>query len=167
MPGSDNISIEQLNEMLDDPKKPEDRSERLSTAIQKWMEYLDEGLSDQEAYQLVMDEIEAFEAKQREAEEKSIRDKEEILRQELEKLQHEKEQQIAEEKLIKESNVKYEPHMRCNFCGKEASQVFLMITGPSVNICSNCVHESYKLIMDEVVRRETKLNKVVKFKEEK
>lgn len=163
MPGSDeNMSKEEFDKLT-----KENKQGGLPSAIGKWMEYLDEGLSDQEAYQLVMDEIEAFEAKQREAEEKSIRDKEEILRQELEKLQREKEQQIAEEKLIKESNVKYEPHMRCNFCGKEASQVFLMITGPSVNICSNCVHESYKLIMDEVVRRETKLNKVVKFKEEK
>jgi hypothetical protein len=60
-------------------------------------------------------------------------------------------------------SIKVENHLRCNFCGKDASRVFLLIQGPSVNICNECVMQSMGIVMSDIVRRETKLNKVVPF----
>ncbi len=63
----------------------------------------------------------------------------------------------------KEPKIKEEQHIRCNFCGKDAAAVFLLITGPSVNICDECVIQSMGIIMRDVVKRETRLTKVVSF----
>lgn len=65
-----------------------------------------------------------------------------------------------------DSSVKYEPHLRCNFCGKGAERLFLLIQGPGVNICDECIIQSMGILTKEVVRRETKLEKVVQFNEE-
>lgn len=73
--------------------------------------------------------------------------------------------QIHEESSTQQE-VKYEPHYRCNFCSKGAERVFLLVQGPGVNICNECIMEGMELIQKEVVRRETKLDKVVKFKSE-
>jgi hypothetical protein len=66
----------------------------------------------------------------------------------------------------KEPKIQVEPHLRCNFCGKDAARVFMLIQGPSVNICDECVLQCTGLIGKEIVRRETKLNKVTSFKPE-
>lgn len=71
---------------------------------------------------------------------------------------------MTEEK--KDSEIKVEPHIRCNFCGKDASRVFLLIQGPSVNICDECVMQSMGIVTKEIVRRETKLSKVTTFKQQ-
>jgi ATP-dependent protease Clp ATPase subunit len=65
-----------------------------------------------------------------------------------------------------EQQIKHEPHLRCNFCTKDAAVVFMLITGPSVNICNECVVQSMQLVMSEITRRENKLNKVVAFTKE-
>jgi ATP-dependent Clp protease ATP-binding subunit ClpX len=31
------------------------------------------------------------------------------------------------------------PELQCSFCGKTQGQVVLLITGPGVNICDDCV----------------------------
>jgi hypothetical protein len=72
------------------------------------------------------------------------------------------EQQLRDQ----EQKIRYEPHYRCNFCSKSAERVFLLVQGPGVNICNECIMEGMELIQKEVVRRETKLNKVVKFETE-
>ncbi len=61
--------------------------------------------------------------------------------------------------------IKEEMHTRCHFCGKDVAKVFLLITGPSVNICNECVVQCVETVMEEIDRREAKLNKVVSFKE--
>ncbi len=42
-----------------------------------------------------------------------------------------------------------EQGIRCSFCGKRDSQVERMITGPGVNICSDCVELCSQLLDDE------------------
>jgi ATP-dependent protease Clp ATPase subunit len=62
---------------------------------------------------------------------------------------------------------KEQKHTRCNFCSKDVSQVFTLITGPGVNICDECVIQSVGIVTKEINRREAKLNKVVSFEEKK
>ena len=63
----------------------------------------------------------------------------------------------------KKAEVKQDPHMRCNFCGKDVSEVFTLITGPSVNICDQCIMQGVSIITKEINRREAKLEKLVPF----
>ena len=63
--------------------------------------------------------------------------------------------------------IKIEPHTRCNFCSKDVAEVFLLITGPSVNICDECVLQSLGILTKEINRREAKLEKVVPFEDNK
>lgn len=76
------------------------------------------------------------------------------------------EQAPPEEKTAEGADVKYEAHVRCNFCGKGAERVFLLIQGPGVNICDECLIQSMGILTKEIVRRETKLDKVVDFDQE-
>ena len=59
--------------------------------------------------------------------------------------------------------IKHDPHTRCNFCGKDVSEVFLLITGPHANICDECLIQSLGILTKEINRREAKLEKVVPF----
>lgn len=37
----------------------------------------------------------------------------------------------------------------CSFCGKSKEEVFMLITGPEVSICDNCVELCSKLILEK------------------
>ena len=38
--------------------------------------------------------------------------------------------------------------LACSFCGRDASQVSKMVSGPSVQICSDCINACYHIIKD-------------------
>lgn len=44
-------------------------------------------------------------------------------------------------------NGKNHPTVSCSFCGKPAEQVEKMVTGPGVQICSECISTCYRLLM--------------------
>ena len=35
---------------------------------------------------------------------------------------------------------------RCSFCGRSQKEVNMLITGPSVNICDECVRMAYEIV---------------------
>ena len=41
---------------------------------------------------------------------------------------------------------------RCNFCGRSQNEVNMLITGPSVNICDECVKMAYEIPVQFVFR---------------
>lgn len=55
---------------------------------------------------------------------------------------------------------KKENHHRCNFCSKSIDKVFMLIAGPSVNICNECLVKSLDILTEEIRTRETKLTRL-------
>lgn len=72
---------------------------------------------------------------------------------------------MSQEETTEPPKIIKEAHTRCNFCGKDVSEVFTLITGPGVNICDGCVIEGLAIITKEINRREAKLEKIVPFEQ--
>lgn len=41
----------------------------------------------------------------------------------------------------------------CSFCGKESEEVFMLIAGPQVFICDECVETCSKMVTDRRVEK--------------
>ena len=43
--------------------------------------------------------------------------------------------------------------IRCSFCGKSADQVDKIVTGPSVNICSECIKLCNEVLREDDLKK--------------
>jgi ATP-dependent Clp protease ATP-binding subunit ClpX len=48
--------------------------------------------------------------------------------------------------------------LTCSFCGRDASEVTKMVSGPSVQICSDCINTCYQIIRDNQVGKAPKID---------
>jgi len=39
-----------------------------------------------------------------------------------------------------------EKSYRCSFCGKDANEVFMLVAGPAVFICDECIEKAQELV---------------------
>jgi len=68
-----------------------------------------------------------------------------------------------EEQQTQDITYKKEQHCRCNFCGKSIDKVFMLIAGPSVNICNECLVKCLDILTEEIRTRETKFTRLKTF----
>lgn len=53
---------------------------------------------------------------------------------------------MARKTLSRMERLAVEPHVYCSFCGKHRDEVHLMIAGPQVQICDECVGLCVELV---------------------
>lgn len=53
---------------------------------------------------------------------------------------------------------KYDPHLKCSFCGKSQEQVRKLIAGPGVYICDECVDLCNEILDEELTTSATETN---------
>ena len=53
---------------------------------------------------------------------------------------------------------KFDPHLKCSFCGKSQDQVRKLIAGPGVYICDECIDLCNEILDEELIDSQSKVN---------